>query len=136
MNSANIIGRLVKDPDVRTTPNGIHVARFTVAVNRNSEEADFIQVTAFKESADLIDRYVRKGNRIGVSGRIQSESRELADGSRRYYFGIVADRIDLLEPRQQNSQNAYNAPQPAQAQPQRAPVYDDEVGIEDDDLPF
>jgi len=136
MNCANIVGRTTSDPDVRTTQTTT-IARFTVAVNRRKEKdgtqkADFISCVAFGKTAEFIEKYVQKGNRIGVVGRIQTGSYE-RDGQKIYTTDIVADTVELLE-----SKNAQNGTLP-QAQKQavepQKPV-DEGITIDADELPF
>ena len=81
MNRACIIGNLCSDPEVKTTQSGKLVTSFTVAVYRTREITDFLRVTAWEGSAELIGKYAHKGDRIGIDGSIQM---------------IVASRVDLL----------------------------------------
>lgn len=105
MNSAIIIGRLTKDPEMRSTQSGTSVCSFTVAVdrrfkNQNGEkETDFIPVVTWKGLADNCGRYLSKGSQVGVSGRIQTRSYDAKDGSKRYITEIVADEVEFLTPK-------------------------------------
>lgn len=109
MNSVNIIGRLTKDPELRTTNDGFNIARFTVAVDRSlSKEkraeaerngqptADFIPVTVFGQQAVNCNQYLAKGRLVAVVGRIQTGSYE-KDGIRRYTTDVVASNVQFLE---------------------------------------
>ncbi|WP_332650787.1 single-stranded DNA-binding protein [Lysinibacillus sp. 54212] len=113
INRVVIVGRLTKDPELRYTPSGIPMARFTVAVNRTfsnqqgEKEADFIGCIAWRKQAENLANFMKKGSLIGVEGRIQTGSFEGQDGKRVYTTDVVADSVQFLEPR--NGGNA--APQ-------------------------
>lgn len=114
INRVVIVGRLTKDPELRYTPSGVPMARFTVAVNRTfsnqqgDKEADFIGCIAWRKQAENLANFMRKGSLIGVEGRIQTGSYEGQDGKRVYTTDVVADSVQFLEPRggggQQNMQ--------------------------------
>lgn len=103
MNKFNGIGRLTKDAELTTTTNGVNVARFTIAINRkfrNADgdyEADFINCVAWRNTADLISKYTKKGDRIGICGSVQTRSFDAQDGTKRYVTEIVVDEIEFLE---------------------------------------
>ncbi|MBP1577090.1 MAG: single-stranded DNA-binding protein [Oscillospiraceae bacterium] len=101
-NRAILIGRLVADPELRTTPNGINVASFRIAVDRpyskNAEKkADFINIVAWRQQAEFVSRYFSKGRAIGVEGSIQTRDYTDKDGNKRYATEIVADRVFFVE---------------------------------------
>lgn len=98
MNNVNLIGRLVKDPEVRETGKGkdaYTVASFTLAVDSKKDEADFIRCVAFGGMADTIDQYIKKGDQIGVTGRIQTGSYENKEGQKVYTTDIIVERFDF-----------------------------------------
>ena len=99
MNKAVLAGRLTKDVDLRFTTEGKAVANFTLAVNRfyDREKADFIPVVVWGKTAENCDRYVGKGSRVAISGRIQTRSYEDKNGITRYITEIVADEVEFLE---------------------------------------
>lgn len=99
MNSVNLIGRLTADPNIRTTEKGdLLIANFTLAVPRiGSDEADFIRCTAFGKTAEFVEDYFSKGIRIGVTGRIQTDSYEREDGTKVYTTDIIIDRLDFAD---------------------------------------
>ena len=105
INRVVLVGRLTKDPELRYTPSGIASVRFTIAVNRTftgqngEKEADFINCVAWRKQAENLANFQRKGNLIGVEGRIQTGSYEGQDGKRVYTTDVVADAIQFLEPR-------------------------------------
>ena len=105
INRVVLVGRLTKDPELRYTPSGVPMARFTVAVNRTfsnqsgEREADFIGCIAWRKQAENLANFMRKGSLIGVEGRIQTGSYEGQDGKRVYTTDVVADAVQFLEPR-------------------------------------
>lgn len=118
INRVIVVGRLTKDPELRYTPSGIPMARFTVAVNRTfsnqagEREADFIQCLAWRKQAENLANFMKKGNLIGVEGRLQTGSFEGQDGKRVYTTDVVADSVQFLEPR--TNTNGNYQPQPPQ----------------------
>ncbi|MBD8521825.1 single-stranded DNA-binding protein [Lysinibacillus fusiformis] len=104
INRTIIVGRLVADPDLRYTPNGIASCKFRVAVNRpfkneGEQQADFISCVAWRKQAENLANFMKKGSLIGLEGRIQTGSYEGQDGKRVYTTDVVADSIQFLEPR-------------------------------------
>ena len=105
INRVVLVGRLTKDPELRYTPSGVPMARFTIAVNRTfsnqqgDREADFIGCIAWRKQAENLANFMRKGSLIGVEGRIQTGSFEGQDGKRVYTTDVVADAVQFLEPR-------------------------------------
>ncbi len=133
MNNVSLIGRLTRDPELRYTQSGVAVVRFNVAVDRrmskqrkreaeaaNQPTADFINCTAWRQTAELIANYFKKGNRIGVTGRIQTGSYE-KDGQTIYTTDVIADSIDFIE-----SANAGQGGQAAMRRPQTGQNFDDQ----------
>lgn len=111
INRVVLVGRLTKNPEFRTTPNGIGVTMFTLAVNRtftnqNGErQADFINCVAFKNTAEAVNNYLQKGNLAGIEGRIQTRNYENNEGNRVYITEVVCDSVQFLEPKNTNQQN-------------------------------
>lgn len=101
MNNVQLFGRLTKDVDLRFTPNnGLAVARFTVAVNKNKDEADFIPVTCFGKTAEIVAQSFKKGDRILISeGKLNSGSYDKQDGSKAYTLDVIAERVQFIEPK-------------------------------------
>ena len=105
MNRAFIVGRLVRDPEVRTTPNGKMVTSFTVAVNRfgapgQKESTDFIPVVTWEKLAENCGNNLSKGQRVLVEGRIQVRSYETKEGQKRTATEIVAQAVEFLDYKQ------------------------------------
>lgn len=114
INRVVLVGRLTKDPELRYTPSGVPMTRFTVAVNRpfkneGQQEADFIGCLAWRKQAENLANFMKKGSLIGVEGRIQTGSFEGQDGKRVYTTDVIADSIQFLEPRN-NSESSNSAP--------------------------
>lgn len=104
INRVVLVGRLTKDPELKYTPNGNASCRFTVAVNRTfkgqsgEQEADFISCVAWRKQAENLANFMKKGNLIGLEGRIQTGSYEGQNG-KVYTTDVVADSIQFLEPK-------------------------------------
>lgn len=105
LNSVNLIGRFTRDPELRTTPNGISTCSFTIAVDRNftrqgeERKADFINCVAWRQTAELISRYFKKGNLIALEGSIQTRNWDDNEGKRHYATEVVVDRVHFVESR-------------------------------------
>ena len=101
INNAVIMGRLVADPELRTTGNGISVTSFTVAVDRRfvrqgeERQADFIDIIAWRQTAEFVSKYFRKGSMIAVQGSIQTRMYEDKSGNKRKAVEIVADNASF-----------------------------------------
>ena len=141
MNSICLVGRLTKDVELRYTPSNVAVATFTLAVNRtfkneNGErEADFINCVMWRQQAENLANWAKKGALIGITGRIQTRSYDNQQGQRVYVTEVVAETFQLLESKgQQGNQQG----QRGQEQ-QQAPDFSRQgaaMDISDDDLPF
>lgn len=114
INRVVLVGRLTKDPELRHTPSGVAMCRFTLAVNRQfsnqqgEREADFINVIVWRKQAENSANFLKKGHLCGVEGRIQTGSYEGQDGKRVYTSDVVADSVQFLEPRGQNNASEGN----------------------------
>lgn len=158
MNKVLLIGRLTKDPELRTTNSGLAVSSFSVAVNRtfkNKEgnyDADFFNVSVFGKQAANVSKYCFKGNLIGIEGRLQNRSYDAQDGSKRYATDVIADRVEFLGSKKEGNSNYVadstymdEIPEPSLdiqtneiEVPEGDPYKDfgNEIAITDDDLPF
>ena len=102
MNKVFLIGRLVRDPELRYTGTNIPVATFSIAVNRNfanaagEREADFINCVAWRKQAENIAKYCTKGSQVAVDGRIQTRNYDAQDGTKRYVTEVIADNVTFL----------------------------------------
>jgi single-strand DNA-binding protein len=103
-NKVFLIGNLTKDPELRYTPSGIPVARFTIAVNRPSaksekNEVDFINVVAWRRLAEICGEYLKKGRPVSIEGRLQIRPYE-KDGEKKTFAEVVADGMQMLGKRE------------------------------------
>ena len=149
INSVVLVGRLTKDVELRKTQSGLSVASFTVACDRrlsqeqknnNEQSADFISCVAWRGSADFLGKYARKGDTVGVEGRIQTRNYD-RDGQRVYVVEVLANSVNLLHSKQtvQSQEQASYEPQPTQEpKPQQMSDFDylPNVEVSSDDLPF
>jgi single-strand DNA-binding protein len=104
MNQLTIIGNLTRDPELRTTPNGINVCTFSVAVNRkirrdNEPEADYFEVTAWRERGENCAKYLSKGRKVCVVGAVSVSTYTANDGTTRAKMKVTADEIEFLSPK-------------------------------------
>ncbi len=111
MNNVTLVGRLTKDVDLRYTPNGVAVATFTMAVPRkfadtNGERgSNFINCVVWRKQAENMANYTEKGQRVGVSGEIQSRNYESQNGDRVYVTEVLAENVTFLDKPQNNNGN-------------------------------
>ena len=146
VNCAVIMGRLVADPELRTTGSGISVTSFTVAVDRRfarqgeDRQADFIDVIAWRQTADFVCKYFRKGSMIAIQGYIQTRTYEDKNGNKRKAVELVADNVSFCGSKAETGSGSFNRDDSfMNAQP--APSYStadagDFKEIPEDDLPF
>lgn len=154
LNVAAIMGRLVADPELRHTPSDVAVTTFRVAVDRSYQkpgterQADFIDVVAWRGTAEFVCKYFQKGSMIAVTGSIQTRNYEDKQGNKRTAFEIVASDVSFCGSRRESGGSTgsnYSAGEPAPQKPafsEPAPAYssgsseDFEELLGDDDLPF
>lgn len=148
INRTVLIGRLTKDPDLRSTGSGISVATFTLAVNRQftnnqgEREADFINCVIWRKGAEILSQYTHKGSLVGVEGRLQTRSYQKDDGQRVYVTELVVDNFSFLESKSQNKSESQTEPEfDSSTVPNKTaddPFSDNgsTINISDDDLPF
>ncbi|NMC27615.1 MAG: single-stranded DNA-binding protein [Syntrophomonadaceae bacterium] len=99
LNRVILIGRLTRDPELRYTPNGTAVATFSLAVNRrfNKEQTDYIDIVAWRQTAEFCANYGSKGRLLAVEGRLQARTYETKEGQKRKVVEVVADDIRFLD---------------------------------------
>lgn len=105
MNQVILIGRLTKDPEVRQTQAGSEIAKYTLAVDRFGDGTDFINCTAFGKTAEFAEKYLTKGMKVAVSGRIQTGKYE-KDGRTVYTTDVIVNNQEPCEPRKQEHSDA------------------------------
>ena len=149
MNRVELIGRMVRDPELKSTQNGTSVLSFTIAVDRRiSKEkagdgptADFIDCVAWRQTAELIDKYVHKGDQIGIEGRIQKRDYTDKDGKKVYVTEVTVDSVDLIGGRKKDESDEYlsnmgDFEQNRGKTKPRADTIANSMDIQPDDLPF
>ena len=126
MNKTILIGRTTKDNDVSYTQSGKAVVRFTLAVNRRGENAgtDFISCVAWDKTAEIIGKYVKKGHRVGVVGRIQTGSYKDKDGKTVYTTEVIVEELEFLQTKSSD------------VEMKDEPKGEDFIEIDDSELPF
>ena len=115
-NKVIIGGRLTADPELKTTQSGISVTQFSVAVNRKpkqgaNQEADFFNIVAWRQTADFVARYFRKGSSICVVGVLQNSSWTDQNNQKHYKTDIVADEVMFVDSRSEGQASSPAAPQ-------------------------
>ena len=143
LNCAVIMGRLTADPELRQTPSGVSVTRFTVAVDRGyvkageERKADFINVVAWRQTAEFVSRYFQKGSMIAVQGSIQTGSYE-KDGVKRYTVEISADNVSFCGSKSETGTNGAPSTTASTAASSfsNGGLDDFAAMADDDDLPF
>ncbi len=143
LNKVILIGRLTKDPELKSLPSGVSVATFTLAVSRRftnqqgEREADFIPIVCWRALADTVGKYLNKGRLVAVSGAMQTRTYDTPEGQRRYVTEVVADEVQFLE--------RSSSPNTEREQGSNFPPFPENKGAaegftplegEDDELPF
>lgn len=151
MNRVCLMGRLTRDPELRQTQNGVSVTSFSIAVNRkyDKETADFIDVIAWRQTAEFVAKYFGKGDMIAIEGVIQTRTYEDKQGNNRKAVEVVADQVYFCGSKQSSGKGEPSQASVA-AQPQRSNQSSktqssfsidglgdfEEVDTPDDELPF
>lgn len=144
MNTAILIGRLTKDPELRFTPNGRAVANFTLAVDRpftnqqGEREADFIPIVVWGKTAENCATYIGKGSQVAIDGRIQVRTYDDKDGQRRWMTEVIANSVQFLDSKgKRDSNQDYNQNQNQnQNQSQDDSSFGTVIDFSEDDIPF
>lgn len=130
MNSVELIGRLVRDPEVRYTPEGMAIAHFSVAVDREGKKEDKItdypNIVAFGRVAETCEKYLKKGRQVGIQGRLQTGNYTNKKGEKVYTTEVAANRVDFMS-------ETKAKPQQEEAEPKTQQEEFEEI---DDDVPF
>ena len=113
LNNVVLMGRLTKDPELKQTPQGVSVAQFSLAVDRNyskgeEKQTDFINIIAWRSTADFVSKYFTKGQFIAVRGRLQTRTWQDQSGQKRYATDVVADEVFFAESRGKTEQTDEN----------------------------
>ncbi len=136
-----LTGRLTADPELKTTPNGISVVSFSIAVARRyraGEEAqtDFINLVAWRQTAEFISKYFKKGNMIGIEGSIQTRRYTDKNGNNRTAFEVVVNNAQFVESKRDSAPAADTAAAPASFSNAGSNDFTEIGNDMDDDLPF
>jgi len=138
MNKITLIGNLTHDPDVRSTPNGVTVCTFTIAVNRRfanssgERPTDFFRINAWRQLGETCARYLSKGRKVAVVGELQARTYEAKDGTTRLSLDVQADEVEFLSPKPQDDGASGSSRGNGNAQQDLAGFTD----IQSDDIPF
>jgi single-strand DNA-binding protein len=117
LNHVVLMGRLTRDPEVRHTQSGIPVASFTLAVDRDygpkgaDKQADFINIVAWRNTAEFVGKYFGRGQLVAVSGRLQVRDYTDQSGQKRYFTEVVADNVYFAEPKRDRAPQQYGGDQ-------------------------
>lgn len=138
LNKVILIGRLTRDPELRYTPNGVAVAKFTVAADRpftnrqGEREADFIDIVVWQKLAETCANYLGKGRLVAVEGRLQIRSYEDSQGNKRRVAEVVAENVRFLDRPKEGS----GAAAAGRGQASEEPSYGTEISFNEEDIPF
>lgn len=134
MNKVIFIGNLTRDVELGTTPNGVSVAKFSIAVNRRFSNADgervtdFFNIVVWRGQAENCAKYLKKGSKVGIVGELQTRSYEDKDGVKRYVTEVQADEVEFLSAKQEQESDA----EVVTAKRERPQI----EAIDDNQLPF
>ncbi|MGI5970956.1 MAG: single-stranded DNA-binding protein [Oscillospiraceae bacterium] len=124
LNQVILMGRLTRDPELRRTGSGIAVASFTLAVDRDfasketgEKQTDFIDIVAWRQTAEFVSKYFTKGQQVAVSGRLQIRDWQDKDGNKRRSAEVIADNVYFADSRRDREGGAQAFPRPAVSQP-------------------
>lgn len=140
MNNVVLTGRLVADPELKTTTTGVEVTSFRIAVNQNyvkqgeERKADFFNIVAWRQTAAFICKYFHKGDGIDIVGKLQSRTYVADDGSNRYVVEVVADSVEFPLSNSKKEEQGFNQTTAVPSTPSQA-VDVSQLTV-DDDLPF
>ena len=136
-----LTGRLTADPELKTTANGLSVTTFSIAVDRRyrsgeERQTDFINIVAWRQSAEFITKYFKKGNLIGIEGSIQTRRYQDKNGNNRTAFEVVVNNVQFVESKRDGSSPAGDSAAPASFSNADVNDFADLGDAMDDDLPF
>ncbi|MEG1185892.1 MAG: single-stranded DNA-binding protein [Eubacterium sp.] len=142
MNKVILVGRISKDPELKTTNTGKSVATFSIAVDRRFKQegqptADFFNVVAWGKPGEIICQYLGKGRQIAINGRLQTRSYDAQDGSKRYVTEIILEEFDFIGSKNDNAESS-NRAQTAPPQNGNPLEFDEDFHLmaDDDEVPF
>lgn len=133
MNKVILIGRIASNLELRSTERGTSVLQFNLAINRDKEKADFPVCIAFGKSAELINEYCKKGDKLAVEGSIQTDNYTNKEGRKIYSTSVLVNRIEFIEIKKEKQQEGSNPFKEFAEEHQEEMKFTDEEGF---DLPF
>lgn len=145
VNKVILIGNLGKDPEVRHLENGATVANFPIATSetytdRNTgqrvENTDWHDIVVWRGLAEVVEKYIKKGTKVYVEGKLKKRSWQDKEGNTRYTTEVVADELTILSSRNDQAQQSQQAPYSSQGTPDAPSKVDDIINKDQDDLPF
>ena len=128
INNLTIIGRLTREPELKSTNNGKYLCRFSIANQKSKDQANFFDCVAWEKTAEMVAQYCKKGTRVAITGSISQETWDDKDGQKRSKVVIVASRVQFLTPKESGSEQEHTY------EP-RQPSFKDEEPFSDD-IPF
>ena len=117
LNKVILIGRLTKDPELKSTGGGVSVLNFTVAITRKYKDAngerqsDFVNCVAFRQTAEFISNYFKKGNMISIDGTIQTRNWDDGEGKRHYVTEVLVNEVGFIEGKKQDTESLPELPE-------------------------
>ena len=135
MNKVILVGNLTRDPELSETPSGATVCRFSIAVSRDyassdgTRETDFFNITTWSKTAEICGKYLKKGNKVAIVGRLQNRSYEDKDGVKRYVTDVIANEVEFLTPKSAQADDD----EPVMTSRRERPQLE---AIDDNQLPF
>lgn len=139
MNKFIGLGRLTKDPELRSTQSGLKVTSFTLAINRNFKnkegkyDADFLNCQAFKNTAEFIEKYFKKGSMMAITARAQTRNYDDNDGKKRFVTEFIVEEVYFAGSNEKKNETSIEVPQNYTSDYDTA---GSEVTLSDEDLPF
>lgn len=146
MNKVYLIGNLTKDPEMRATQLGVSVCNFSIAVGRRfkdsegNQQTDFFDIVAWRQLGELCGKYLRKGKKVAITGRIQTHRFTDKNGVTRTGWDIIADEVEFLTPQdtgmQKEMEHRIEERRAIAQEPEYAPADKGFTTVEDEELPF
>lgn len=141
INNVTLMGRITYSPELKSTPNGLSVIRFQIAVDRSYQakgqerQADFIDCVAWRQTAEFISRYFHKESMIAIEGTIQTSNYTDKNGNNRKQIEVLANNVSFCGSKNENGSMDIN-PEPSSTKPNLDDADFEEIVDDDDDLPF
>lgn len=132
LNVVTLIGRLVRDPELKATKTGTNKTDFTIAVNGFKDQVSFINCTAWTKTAEIINQYSKKGDRIGIEGKINQTNYTAQDGTKKSFFSVNVRSVYFLTPKSEgNQEKKQEQPDLMSDEPVNQDNFDEQFDMED-----